>query len=148
MLSGRIIKLLVAIFVMTVAIEAYADGPVFRADYIFQGSSLNEWKQVGNATWKAQDGEIIGTAKSPDGGWLFLDGKMLADVGLFSEVSCPAKCEAGFLFRAEKTDTGMKGLFVSLSSDDRNSYAVTLDANGKILTKEKLQPNMGMGDRK
>jgi hypothetical protein len=73
------------------------------------------------------------------------DVEMLADLGLFSEVSCPAKCEAGFLFRAEKTDTGMKGLFVSLSSDDRNSYAVTLDANGKILTKEKLQPNMGMG---
>ena len=55
-----------------------------------------------------------------------------------------ARCKTGVLLRAEKTPTGMKGVFLSLDEGDIGGYAVTLDANGKILTRERLRPGGGL----
>jgi 3-keto-disaccharide hydrolase/VCBS repeat protein len=116
----------------------------FVPDWTFKGSTLGGWRTLGDAEWKAVDGVLTGTPKTPAGGWLVLD-KMLQDVQVGFDVRCGAGCKTGVLLRAEKTaDGGLKGVFTSLAADDLAAYAVTLDANGKELTRERLRPGGGM----
>ncbi len=123
---------------------ALADGPNFRADYIFRGSSLTGWRPLGQATWKAQNNEIVGTPRA-GGGWLLLD-KSFSNVGVYAEVMCTGGCKAGMLFRAEKTaDGGMKGIYVSLTGNDLGAFAVKIDAQGREVSRAKLQPGNGDG---
>ena len=123
-----------AIFVGAV----FAAGPTFRPDVVFRGNALTGWTPLGQADWRAQNGEIVGTPKQPGGGWLVLN-KSYQDVAVYTNVTCPAGCKAGVLLRAEKTpDGGMKGVYVSLTEGDLSSYAVTLDAQGVEKAREQL----------
>ena len=45
----------------------------FAPDWTFRGSALTEWQVMGQAEWKADNGEIVGTPKTADGGWLVLN---------------------------------------------------------------------------
>jgi hypothetical protein len=110
----------------------------FVPDVVFKGSSLNGWRPVGKAEWKAQDGEITGVARE-SGGWLVAD-HAYQDVGFFASFRAAAGGKAGVLVRAEKTaDGGMKGIFVSLADGDLSSYRVTLDAQGAETSRERLR---------
>ena len=115
----------------------------FVPDWTFKGSTLAGWHVLGAAEWKAVDGELVGTPKSTDGGWLVLD-KSFQDVEFGADFKCVSGCRTGVLLRAEKTPTGMKGVFLSLDAGDVGGYAVTLDANGKIVTRERLRPGGGL----
>src|SRR6185436_16117766 len=100
-------------------------GPTFRADYRFTGTALTGFKPIGGATWKVQNGEIVGTPTDPAGGWLLVEGKSLQDLQMYASVKCVAGCKAGYLMRAEKTaDGGMKGVLMSLTEGDTASYLV------------------------
>lgn len=46
--------------------------------------------------------------------------------------------------RAEKTPQGMKGIFASLNSEEVALYRITLDAQGKELSRERLPYAGGM----
>jgi hypothetical protein len=127
--------LLCCVFVFSVN----AAGPTFRPDVVFKGATLAGWTPLGDAEWKAANGEIIGTPQQPGGGWLVLD-QSFQDVAVFSNVTCTGGCKAGVLLRAEKTADGMKGIYVSLTPGDLLSYAVTLDARGKELGRTPLPP--------
>ena len=116
-----------------------AAGPTFRPDAVFRGSSLNGWTVLGDAEWRAQNGEIVGVPKQPSGGWLVLE-KSFQDVAFFANVTCTGGCKTGVLLRAEKTDAGMKGVYVSLTEGDLVSYAVQLDARGNESSRTALQP--------
>ena len=116
---------------------------MFVPDWTFKGSTLTGWHVLGAADWKAIDGELVGTPKSADGGWLVLD-KSFQDVEFGADFKCVGECRTGVLLRAEKTPTGMKGVFLSLDAGEVGGYAVTLDANGKILTRERLRPGGGL----
>jgi hypothetical protein len=135
--------LLFAALALFAAAPMFASGPSFHPDVTFSGSSLSGWHTIGQANWTAANGEITGKPKSADGGWLMLD-HSYQDVGLFANFRCTDGCQAGALFRAEKTAEGWKGVFVSLTEPDTPSYAVTLDAQGKILTKDKLRRGGGL----
>ena len=116
----------------------------FVPDWTFKGSTLGGWHGLGQADWKAVDGVLIGTPKSADGGWLVLD-KPLQDVQIGFEMRCSGGCRTGVLLRAEKTPSGgLKGIFASLVDEDIAGYAVTLDASGHELTRERLRPGGGM----
>src|SRR5918996_1164925 len=115
----------------------------FVPDWTFKGNTLAGWQALGDAEWKAADGELVGTPKSADGGWLILD-KSFQDVEFGADFKCVSGCRTGVLLRAEKTPTGMKGVFLSLDEGEVGGYAVTLDANGKILTRERLRPGGGL----
>jgi hypothetical protein len=106
---------------------------------VFSGSTLTGWTPLGQgATWRAQNGDIIGTPAQPAGGWLVLN-KSFQDVAVYTTLACSAGCKAGILLRAEKTaDGGMKGVFVSLTEGDTASYAVTLDAQGREMSRQSL----------
>jgi hypothetical protein len=115
----------------------------FVPDWTFTGNTLAGWHQLGAADWKAIDGELVGTPRSADGGWLVLD-KSFQDVQFGADFKCVGGCRTGVLLRAEKTPAGMKGVFLSLDEGEVGGYAVTLDTSGKILTRERLRPGGGL----
>src|SRR6185503_1179533 len=94
-------------------------------DTKYSGTSLAGWHALGNAAWRAEAGEYIGTPKSADGGWLVLD-KSLQDTGVFARFRCTGGCKTGVLLRAEKTADGMKGVYVALAGEDIATYAIKL----------------------
>jgi hypothetical protein len=119
--------------------QALASGPSFRPDGTIKGASLAGWRILGQADWKAQNGELVGTPKNPGGGWLVLD-RSYQDVAFYATYLLSGDCKTGVLMRAEKTPTGMKGVYVSLAGDDADdTYRVTLDAEGKELSRERLR---------
>jgi hypothetical protein len=70
-------RLYIAIAVTAVAIciigsAVFAASQNFRPDVIFKGSSLTGWHKLGQADWRADNGEIIAPPKE-SGGWLMLD---------------------------------------------------------------------------
>jgi hypothetical protein len=142
MIHKKLVHAVVLIAVVTCVASAQ-EGPSFPADYKFEGS-LTGWKTLGAAEWKVQNGEIVGKPKQPSGGWLMLD-KSFSNIGAYADILCATGCNTGILFRAEKTASGMKGIYVSLTEGDQVSYAVTLDAEGKELTRVKLTPTPGLG---
>ena len=115
-------------------------GASFPADYIFSGSTLSGWHTFGSAEWRAENGEIIGKARSnSNGGWLVLD-KSYQDVLFFGRFRAPAGSKTGILVRAAKTaDGGLKGVFVSLDPQDQNSYLLTLGSQGQEISRTKLR---------
>jgi len=109
----------------------------FVPDTVFSGSTLAGWHALGDATWKAQDGKIAASGAAGEG-WLVSDVK-LQDVRVFLRLQCAAGCNSGVLLRASKTkDNGLHGVFVSLAEGDLATYDLTLDANGKEVSKVKL----------
>src|SRR5687767_12098368 len=94
------------------------DPPDFKPDARYTGSSFNGWKMLGQAEWKAQNGEIAGKPTAESGGWL-MGLPALQDVLFFANVKCDGKCRTGVLLRAEPTtDGGWKGIFMSLTDGD------------------------------
>jgi len=105
----------------------------FIPDAVFKGSALTGWHKLGQADWRAENGEIIGAPKSDSGGWLVLD-KGYQDVAFYASFRCAGPCKTGVLMRAEKTpDGGMQGVYVSLSDNDIASYDLALDPQGGLL---------------
>ena len=122
-------------------------GQSFIPDYTFKGNSLKGTHVVGQADWKAQNGELIGTAKQgSNGGWLFLDSPY-QDVGFHAVFKGTANNETGILFRAEKTAKGITGILLSLKKGDVTPYRVMLDSEGKELEREKLRYAGGINYR-
>lgn len=116
----------------------------FAPDWTFEGSSLSAWRQVGNAAWKAENGEIVGTAGNGAGGWLILD-KSWQDVQFAADVKISGGARAGVLLRAEQTPEGRKGVYVALPSGETpaGAFALRLDANGAETGREPLSPASG-----
>lgn len=133
--------LLSTAFVLT-ATPTLAAGPSFQPDVTLTGSSLSGWHTVGQANWHAQNGELTATAQA-GGGWLMSD-RSFQDIGLYTDFRCAAACEVGALFRAEKNGDGWKGIYIALTEPDTPSYTVTLDAQGKIVNREKLRRGGGL----
>ena len=132
----------VAVCAAASAALIFAARPVaFTSDTVFTGSNLAGWHAEGAASWKAANGEITGSA-SGNPGWLASD-KSLQDLGFFASFRCSEPCDAGVLVRAQKTSTGMKGIYVSLKTGELGTYKVTWDAQGKELTREALRPANG-----
>src|SRR5258707_12722735 len=95
----------------------FAANQNFFPDVVFKGSVLTGWHTLGQADWRAENGEIIATPKEDSGGWLVLD-KGYQDIAFYASFRCSGTCKAGVLLRAEKTPTGMKGVYVSLNDGD------------------------------
>ena len=63
-------------------------------DFSFSGSSLTEWRELGHARWRAENGEIIGMPTSAGGGWLIFE-RSFQDVGFAANFRCAPGCNAG-----------------------------------------------------
>ena len=131
----RLIPPVAAVFVLLSAIFAATHD--FVPDFTFRGSSLTAWHELGAAHWRAEDGEIIATPQSPEGGWLMLD-KSYQDVEFSSELRCAGQCDAGVLLRAGKmSGGGWKGVYIALTGE-AGSYDLTLSADGKEVKRTPL----------
>lgn len=109
----------------------------FAADGAISKSALTGWRPVGAAKWRVENGEVVA---SGEGGWL-LSEKSYEDVSFVASFRCAGACTTGLLLRAEKTpDGGMKGILVSVTAEERASYRVTLDAQGRETSRERLRP--------
>ena len=138
---------LLAVAIVVMAAGLSGAGPRnFKPDGTFTGSALTGWRTLGDAEWKAQNGEIVGTAKpGTAGGWLIMD-KTFQDVRLFGNYRCTGECRSGVLLRAQRTpDGGMRGVYMSLTDGELGSYSVTLDAQGRETARERLAPPAGRG---
>ena len=135
---------LIGVAIVTFALApVQGDRAMFVPDWTFKGNTLTGWRVLGEASFRALNGEIIGTPQSPAGGWLILD-KSFQDVEVGFDFQMPSGAKTGLLLRAEKTPSGTKGVYVSLSEGEQGAYAVTLDANGKELTRERLRSGGGL----
>ena len=119
-------------------VPVFATGPTWIPDATFKGTSLAGWHVLGQADWRAQNGEVVGTVKpGGSGGWLMLD-RSYQDAAFYAAFRCSSGCKTGVLFRAEKTAEGMKGIYVSLTEGDMAAYRVTLGPYGQELQRERL----------
>lgn len=118
------------------AAQVLSPAPEFVPDTTFTGSTLTGWQSLGGATWRAQNGEIVGTPATA-GGWL-VSSQRYQDLQWFSRVKCDGPCVTGVLLRIQKTSTGMSGIFVSLKDGDFASYRMTLNAAGEELSREAI----------
>src|SRR6188768_633297 len=126
-MAARRIPALVALWCVAVlSIQLRTAGPSFIPDTASNTSTLTGWHVLGPAAWRVDNRELVGTPKESAGGWLVLD-RSLQDVALFASFKCSQGCETGVLLRAEKTSSGMKGIYVSLTGGEAASYRVTLD---------------------
>jgi hypothetical protein len=114
----------------------------FVPDTVFKSTTLAGWHTLGQADWKVENGEIVGTPKSPAGGWLVLD-KSYQDVGFFASFRCAEGCKTSVLFHLEKASDGMHGVLVSLDQGDLATYNIQLDGHGVETGREKLGPFSG-----
>jgi len=140
----RLVVAFAAVILATLSVGAQ-NPPDFQADGRFTGSALTGWRIVGPATWKAENGELIGRATDPAGGWLLMD-KPLQDLQFFANLKCASPCKAGVLLRGEKmANGGMRGVYVSFSDGDMVQYRVTLDAQGKETARSRIGPTPAPG---
>jgi 3-keto-disaccharide hydrolase len=123
--------------------QVLSPAPEFMPDTTFKGSALTGWQPSGDANWRAQNGEIVGTPTQPAGGWLTWS-QAYQDVQFYARLKCDGPCNSGVLLRATKTPAGTTGMFVSLKEGDLNSYKMTLDASGKEVSRE-LMGNVTYG---
>jgi Domain of Unknown Function (DUF1080)/FG-GAP-like repeat len=115
-----------------------ADGPTFVPDAKFDGSTLAGWHTLGQADWRAENGEIVGKGTGA-GGWLLLD-RSYQDTGVYTAFRCSGACDTGLLLRAQKAPDGTtKGVFVSINGNEVEAYNLTLDASGKETQRVKLR---------
>jgi Domain of Unknown Function (DUF1080)/FG-GAP-like repeat len=137
-------RLIVAASTLLCVLPALASGPSFRPDLTISATSLDGWHTFGQANWRAEGGEIVGTPKQAGGGWLVLD-HSYQDINFYTEYRCTDGCVTGVLLRAQQLPGGgMKGVYLSLSDPDLGAYAVTIDAQGKILERDKLRRGGGL----
>jgi len=86
---------------------------------LFNGRNLDGWKMQGHASWKVENGEIVGR---PDAGatndcWLFTE-KEWNDFVLDVDFKVPAKCNSGIAIRMPEDKVGdpdMHGYEVQIS---------------------------------
>jgi Domain of Unknown Function (DUF1080)/FG-GAP-like repeat len=112
----------------------------FVPDWTFSGSSLASARTLGGAEWRAENGEIVGTPKTAEGGWLILD-KPLQDVQFASTFRCTGGCRAGVMLRAKTTPEGIQGIYVALPDGENPAaaFALKLDPQGREIKRDPLR---------
>jgi hypothetical protein len=114
-------------------------GPSFLPDGSFHGSTLNGWHTLGQADWRADQGEIIGKGTGAGGsGWLVLD-RSFQDTGLYATFQCVGPCDTGVLLRLRATAGGMQGTYLTIKDSGLKAYSLTIDNAGKEIARKELR---------
>jgi len=117
----------------------------FIPDWTFKGSSISSFRTLGDADWRADNGEIVGTPRSAAGGWLILD-HPLQDVEFASTYRCTGGCRTGVMLRSQSTPDGLQGVYVALPDGENpaGAFALSLNSQGRELKREPLKRGGGM----
>ena len=139
--TGGLVLTIVSVAAVSIGLSGQSPR-TFIPDWTFKGSALTGTQQMGQATWRAENGEIIGTPSGPDGGWLLL-GNGYQDVQFAASYRCAGECTAGVMVRSEKGPDGTKGVYTVISGDERATAAVTVEPQGRIAKRDPLTRNAG-----
>jgi hypothetical protein len=139
--TGGLFLTMAAVAAVSIGLSGQAPR-TFVPDWTFKGSALSGTQQVGQATWRAENGEIIGTPTGPDGGWLLLE-TGYQDVQVAASYRCAGECTAGIMVRSEKGADGTRGVYTVIAADERTTATVTVDAQGRIASREPLARSAG-----
>ena len=90
----------------------------FVPDWTFKGSSLTGTDQIGQAKWRAENGEIIGTRPAPTAAG-YSSTRVTRTVQVAGSYRCAAECTAGVMLRGEKSASGIKGIYTTLAGGRR-----------------------------
>ena len=119
-------------------------GPSFIPDGSFRGSTLAGWHTLGQADWRADQGEITGKGTGAGGsGWLVLD-RSFQDTGLYVSFQCVGPCDTGVLLRMRPTAEGMQGTYLAIKNGELKAYNLTLDSAGKEIQRKELRSAGGL----
>jgi hypothetical protein len=141
----RIVCLGIVIAGIGLLVRPVAANRNFVPDWTFTGSSIAAFRTLGDADWRAENGEIVGRPRSAAGGWLILD-RSLEDVEFASTYLCTGGCRTGIMVRTKTSAEGIRGVYVSLPDGENpaGAFALKLDPNGHELSREPLHPAGGM----
>jgi Domain of Unknown Function (DUF1080) len=119
------------------------NGPSFIPDGSLRGSTLAGWHTLGQADWRADQGEITGKVTGAGGsGWLVLD-RSFQDTGLYVSFQCIGPCDTGVLLRMRQTADGMQGTYLVIKNGELKGYSLTLDSAGKEIQRKELRSGAG-----
>lgn len=116
----------------------------FIPDWTFKGSLPGTWRVLGDADWRAENGEIVGSPRTAAGGWLILD-KPLQDTQFAATFRCTGGCRTGVMVRAQSTQDGIQGVYTALpdGQNPAETFALKLDPQGHEVKREPLKPASG-----
>jgi hypothetical protein len=112
--------------------------PVVRvaSPAVFDGKSLNGWRPIGGAQWKAEGGDLVGIVTNGQG-WLVLD-QVYGDTGVELSFECD-KCEPGVMIRSTTEANRTSGVFFELTGPNAGSlFRVVLDENGREISRKPM----------
>ena len=101
-------------------------------------TSMAGWHEQGPASWRVQDGEIVGTVSQSGVGGLLVQDTAYQDVALKFSFRCTGECKPGIVLAMQDAGDRTEALYVSLAPDDVAGYEVALDAQGNEI--ERNQP--------
>lgn len=110
-------------------------GPSFIPDG--RASTLAGWHTLGQAAWRADEGELVGNGTN-GAGWLVFD-RAFQDTGLYTAFECSGSCDTGVLLRLRPTSDGMQGTFLAITDGDLKGYTLTLDRDGNQVQQKELR---------
>ena len=116
----------------------------FVPDYVFKGSSSDNWKVLGETDWRVKNGEIIGTAEKQSQRGLFILDTAFQDVGFQVSFKSSGEGELGVIFRLEKSEEGIHGLLVSIQGDEVVPFRISFDVEGQEINRERLRQAGGI----
>src|SRR5438046_10324458 len=101
--SFRLVAIAAVVIGATLVVINAAGPANFKPDGIVTGSTLTCWHVVGDAVWKAQNGELVGTAQpGGNGGWLVMDKSFQYDQ-LYPSYRCTGGSSSGDIRKAQET---------------------------------------------
>lgn len=124
--------------------EKMRRGQSFISDYTYDDSKFDGWKPAGKIKWSTNNNELIGQSMTGSSEGILMFQKDFQDIGINTLVKSSGAIEVGILFRIEPKGAGMKAIMAVVNGQNAGSYFVTLDKDGKILTRESLRAADGM----
>lgn len=128
--------------------QSAAIAPLLEATYVktfepaqtFAGNSLagtESW----SGDWRAAGGMYTGVVGASGSALLLLDDTAYQDLAIAATFACDAGCEPGLFLHGKTMHGNLSGVLYSFSSDGGTAYALTLDGEGRELSREKLDPS-------
>jgi 3-keto-disaccharide hydrolase/FG-GAP-like repeat len=105
----------------------------------FDGKTLSGWHQQGEASWKVDQGEIVGAVRGVSGGWLVLNDSY-EEVGVAFWFRCNGDCQTGILLGMQTAGDRTTGTYLSLAEGGLGRYEMTLDGQGREISRQKPAP--------
>lgn len=125
-----------------------AKAPVLDATYVrtFEVSDVYEGESLAgterwSGEWQAGDGMYTGVTEAAGNALLLLDEAAWQDLAIEASFRCNTGCEPGFFIHGYDLHGQLSGVLYSFSASGNGAYALTLDANGNEVRRQKLDPS-------